>query len=394
MASCFKNQSGIVYCFSRRQVDDLYASLVRDGFSARPYHAGLSENERNDNQELFIRDDIQIIVATIAFGMGIDKPNVRFVVHYDLPQNLESYYQEIGRAGRDGLTAECLLLFNYGDIQKIKHFIDKKEGHEQRVANIHLNAMLGFIESDNCRRIPLLDYFGEAFSSAGCDMCDNCLAGPQDLMDITIPAQKFLSCVKRTGERFGAGHIIDVLRASTAKKVLKFGHQHLSTYGIGLDYSKKQWFHLSRQFISKGLLNQDMEYGGLRLTNQAWAVLKGEEKIFGLMEKERLDARPKRHIDLDYDHGLFEALRQTRKALADQANVPPYIVFPDKTLIEMASILPQSEDDLLNINGVGEVKRKKYGSAFLDVINGYCRQNRVEPSHKGNPIRKEQSRLS
>jgi len=384
----FKDQSGIIYCFSRRQVDDLYAALVREGFSARPYHAGLSEKERNDNQERFIRDDTQIIVATIAFGMGIDKPNVRFVVHYDLPQNLEGYYQEIGRAGRDGLISECLLLFSYGDIQKIKHFIDKKTDHEQRVANIHLNAMLGFLESDDCRRIPLLKYFGEDFQSSECGMCDNCLAGPKDLTDITIPAQKFLSCVKRTGEMFGAGHIIDVLRASTAKKVLKFGHQHLSTYGIGLDYSKKQWFHLSRQFIRKGLLNQDMEFGGLRLTNQAWNILKGEEKILGLVEEEWLESRSKKPTDLDYDHGLFEVLRQKRKSLADQANVPPYVVFPDKTLIEMASLLPQTENDLLPIHGVGEVKRKKYGSAFLDVINDYCRQNRIEqkPIREIKPI--------
>lgn len=282
----FPGQSGIIYCFSRRQVDDLFEALRSKGFSVKPYHAGLSKRDRTRNQDLFIKDDVQIMIATIAFGMGIDKPNVRFVVHYDLPKNIESYYQEIGRAGRDGLPAHCLLLFSYGDIQKTKYFISKKEEHEQRIANIHLNALLGFIETERCRRIPLLDYFGEKYSREDCGMCDNCLTEERDLKDITIAAQKFLSCAKRTEERFGAGHVIDVLRGSEAKKVLRFGHQHLSTYGIGRDFSKRQWFHLSRQFIRKGLLVQDMEFGSLKLTDKAWKVLRGEEKVLGRMEEE------------------------------------------------------------------------------------------------------------
>jgi len=372
------DQSGIIYCYSRRQVDDLYGALQGKSFSVKPYHAGLSEVERTRNQDLFIKDDVQIIIATIAFGMGIDKPNVRFVVHYDLPQNIETYYQEIGRAGRDGLRSDCLLLFGYGDIQKINHFIRKKEGHEQRVANIHLNALLRFIETEVCRRIPLLNYFGEAYSVLKCHMCDNCLIGEKDLEDITLPAQKFLSCAKRTGEMFGAGHIIDVLRGSKAKKVLKSGHHHLSTHGIGQDYSKKQWFHLSRQFIQKGLLVQDMEFGSLKLTDKAWGVLKGEEKVFGKVEADRVHDTPGSDSDLDYDRNLFENLRKERKRLADSAGIPPYIIFPDRTLVEMATFLPQSMESLLGIHGVGEVKSEKYGLIFLNIIQEYCRTHEID----------------
>jgi len=237
----FPDQSGIIYCFSRKQVEDLSETLGQKGFSVRPYHAGLSGEERKKNQELFIKDDVLIIVATIAFGMGINKP--------------------------DGLRSECMLLFSYGDIQKIKYFINQKPAHEKRMANIHLQALLKFAETDICRRIPLLGYFGEDYSIKTCGMCDNCLADKSDkkeLQDITVYAQKFLSCVKRTGEIFGAAHVVDVLRGSESKKVLKFEHQTLSTYGIGKDLTKKQWFHLSRQFLHKELVTQDMEYGGLK----------------------------------------------------------------------------------------------------------------------------------
>ncbi len=255
----FKQQSGLIYCFSRKQVDELTGLLAGEGFSVKAYHAGLSDHDRRRNQELFIRDDVQIMVATVAFGMGINKPDIRFVLHYDLPQNVEGYYQQIGRAGRDGLPAHCLLLFGYGDIRKIRFLIDQKSEQEQRVARMHLEHLVGLAETDQCRRIPLLRYFGEEYQSVDCGMCDNCLNEPQELVDITIPAQKFLSCVKRTGEMFGAVHIIDVLRGSQAKKVLSFHHDQLSTYGIGSEYSKKQWFHLSRQFLQKGLMTQDQQ---------------------------------------------------------------------------------------------------------------------------------------
>jgi len=378
----FQNESGIIYCFTRRQVDNLYEILKEKGFSVKPYHAGLSDSERSRNQELFIRDDTQIIVATIAFGMGIDKPNIRFVVHYDLPQNIESYYQEIGRAGRDGLRAHCLLLFSYADIQKIKYFIKKKTIHEQRIANIHLNALLRFAETEICRRIPLLNYFGEDYSAEKCNMCDNCLAGEKDLVDITIPAQKFLSCVKRTNEMFGAVHIIDILRGSKAQKVLKFGHQKLSTYGIGKDYSKRQWLQLSRQFLHKGLLTQDMEFGGLKLAKKAWDILKGKEIVQGRLEEEWADdALEKESVyesGPNYDPKLFEILRKKRKDLADKNNVPPYVIFPDKTLIEMASFFPQTKENLLDIHGVGAVKCEKYGLIFLNIIKKYCHLNQIE----------------
>ena len=373
----YPDQSGIIYCFSRRQVDDLYEILKSKGYSVRPYHAGLSDVERTQNQELFIRDDVQIIVATIAFGMGINKPNVRFVIHFDLPKNIETYYQEIGRAGRDGLRAHCLLLFSYADIQKIKYFINRKDDNEQRIANIHLNAMLQFTETEVCRRRPLLTYFGEDYSTEKCDMCDNCLAGERKLVDITVPAQKFLSCVKRTDEIFGANHIIDVLRGSQSQKVLKFGHENLSTHGIGKEYSRKQWFHLARQFIQKGLMTQDAEYGGLKLAGKAYDVFKGSEIVLGILEEEHIEDRKgkERETEYEYDRVLFEKLRKKRKELADKAGIPPYVIFPDKTLIEMAAFSPRSEESLLHIHGVGPVKYKKYGTIFLDIIDGYCREH-------------------
>jgi ATP-dependent DNA helicase RecQ len=378
----FPNQSGIIYCLARKQVDELAEILTTEGFSVKPYHAGLSDAERKKNQELFIRDDVQIMVATIAFGMGINKPNIRFIVHYDLPKNIESYYQQIGRAGRDGLRAHCLLLFSYGDIKKIKFFIDQKAGQEQRVANIHLNALVGFAETDVCRRIPLLKYFGEEYSTPTCGMCDNCLAGEQELVDLTIPAQKFLSCVKRTGEMFGAGHIIDVLRGSQAQKVLKFRHNNLSTYGIGKEFSKKQWFHLSRQFLQKGLMTQDLEFGSLKLTPKAWDVFRGKEVVMGKLEKEPVSYAQGKETEQDYDRVLFETLRKKRKELADNADVPPYVIFPDKTLIEMATFFPQSQESLLTIHGIGAAKLEKYGTAFLAILQHYCKEHQIKEHTK------------
>jgi ATP-dependent DNA helicase RecQ len=382
----FPDQSGIIYCFTRKQVDDLSSILKQNGFSVKPYHAGLSEEDRKENQELFIRDDVQIIVATIAFGMGINKPNIRFVVHFDLPKNIESYYQEIGRAGRDGLKSDCLLLFSYADIQKIKYFINQKNDHEKRVANIHLNALLRFLETDICRRIPLLTYFGEAYSAKTCNMCDNCLAGKKELVDLTMCAQKFLSCVKRTGEVFGAVHIIDVLRGSKAQKVINSGHQYLSTYGIGINYSKKQWLQISRQLLHKGLMVQDMEFGGLKLTKKAWAVLHGKATFSGRLEEESADDISSRasmkETMPEHDRGLFDILRKKRKEVADAANVPPYVIFSDKTLIEMAAFFPQTKERLLEMHGIGLVKLEKYGSIFLKIIQEYCRSHQFEERKK------------
>jgi len=374
----YPEQSGIIYCFSRKQVDELAEVLKQHGHAVRPYHAGLSDEERSQNQEAFIRDDIRIIVATIAFGMGINKSNVRFVIHYDLPKNLESYYQEIGRAGRDGLRSHCLLLLGYGDISKIRYFIDQKSGQERQVASHHLNVMLGYAESQTCRRVPLLAYFGETFTQTPCKMCDNCLAGQKELVELTIPAQKFLSCVARTGERFGATHIIDVLRGSEAEKVLKNGHGNLSTYGIGKEFSKAQWLHLSRQFLQEGLLEKELEYGGLKLTPKADAVLRGREKFFGTVQAERTDYAAEQEESLEFDRELFELLRKLRKSLADAQNVPPYVVFADKTLTEMATYFPQSRTSLGRVHGVGEAKLEKYGQAFLLEISRYCRERGLQ----------------
>ncbi len=378
----FPDQSGIVYCLSRKQVDELAATLETSGYSVKPYHAGLPDRERRRNQELFIRDDVQIMVATVAFGMGINKPNIRFILHHDLPMNIEGYYQQIGRSGRDGLPAHCLLLFGYGDIQKLKYFIGRKSEQEQRVANIHLNALVGFAESDECRRIPLLKYFGEQAAAAACGTCDNCTTEKQSPDDITIPVQKFLSCVRRTDERFGAGHVIDVLRGSQNQKVLQFRHDKLSTYGIGKEITKKEWFSLSRQCLQKGFLNQDMEYGGLQLTEDAWEVMRGNMSVQGRLREERNAIVPSENVRANYDQSLFGELRILRKSLADEMDIPPYAVFPDKTLMGMATFFPQTKEALLQLHGVGQVKLEKYGRVFLNHIQGYCAINDLEESPK------------
>jgi ATP-dependent DNA helicase RecQ len=275
MLERYKDQSGIIYCFSRRQVDELAAYLALRGYSVRPYHAGLEDADRKRNQEAFIRDDAQIIVATIAFGMGINKPNVRFVIHFDLPKSIENYYQEIGRAGRDGLPAHCLLLYSYADVAKINYFTDQKEGAEKRVAMQHLEAMVRYAEDEvSCRRKPLLNYFGESYTADNCSNCDNCTSAPTPLTDITIYAQKFLSCVKRADEKFGAGHITDILLGSKNEKVLRWDHDKLSTYGIGTDLTKKQWIHIARQLLTMGFLRQEGEYHTLSLTPRAMDALR------------------------------------------------------------------------------------------------------------------------
>lgn len=374
----YHDQSGIIYCFSRKQVDELAATLARKGYSVRPYHAGLDDATRRNNQEAFIRDDAQIMVATIAFGMGINKPNVRFVVHYDLPKSIEGYYQEIGRAGRDGLPAYCLLLYSYGDVAKQRFFLKEKEGEERRAARLHLEAIIRYAEdSATCRRKPLLAYFGENYTEETCQNCDTCTSPPPVLEDITIPAQKFLSCVWRTGERYGAAHVIDVLRGSQAEAVLKSGHETLSTYGIGQELSVKQWHHLARQLIQMGLLQQQEEYRTLQLTDQAKAALRKRSPIFGrLQEAQAIPNNPKaRQTELEYNHALFALLRQRRKELADAGGVPPYVIFSDKALVEMAAYYPQSREGLLHINGVGQVKLEQFGEAFLEVIRPYCEKH-------------------
>lgn len=407
----YKDASGIIYCFSRKQVDDLAAYLAMNGHSARPYHAGLEDGERKANQEAFIRDDVQIIVATIAFGMGINKPNVRFVLHYDLPKSIEGYYQEIGRAGRDGLPAHCLLLYSYADVAKIRYFIDQKEDSERFVAMQHLDAIVRYAEDEvNCRRKPLLGYFGEVYpavlpgqpagsaQAAKCGNCDNCTTLPPVLTDVTLQAQKFLSCVKRTGERFGAGHVIDVLRGSKNEKVLRYEHEKLSTYGIGVDWPEKLWSNLARQLVQQGYLYQDSEFRVLSLTDKANEALRKRSRVLVQLQTVEEQSRSEKMAkeEIEHNHALLALLRQKRKALADQAGVPPYVIFSDRTLVEMAAYYPQSPENLLDITGVGQVKLRQYGDAFLDVIRPFCKKHGLKEKKKGkeNPKRERQKAKS
>ncbi len=393
MLERYKEQSGIVYCFSRKQVDELATYLASKGYSARPYHAGLEDAERRRNQEAFIRDDAQIIVATIAFGMGINKPNVRFVIHFDLPKSIEGYYQEIGRAGRDGLPAHCLLLYSYSDVAKLNYFIDQKSGSEKRVAMEHLGAIVRYAEDEMiCRRTPLLNYFGESTSADNCSNCDNCTSAPTPLTDITIYAQKFLSCVKRADEKFGAGHIADILLGSENEKVLRWEHNLLSTYGIGKELTKKQWMHIARQLLTMGYLMQGGEYHTLSLTAKALEALKKRQTIMGVLEEaERVKKTGKKKDEIEYNNALFALLRQKRKELADQAGVPPYVIFSDRTLIEMAAYYPQSITSLLKISGVGQAKLRSYGESFLEVIKLYCEKHGLKENPKGKAREKSDS---
>jgi len=372
-----QQESGIVYCLSRKRVEEVAERLQQDGIDAAAYHAGLPAERRKQVQDDFLRDDLQIVVATVAFGMGIDKPNVRFVVHYDLPKNIESYYQETGRAGRDSLPAEALLLFSYGDIAISRGLIEKSGNQEQKRIEIHkLNAMVGFAESGTCRRRALLGYFGETLEQ-DCGNCDICL-NPPERYDATEDAQKALSCVYRVGQRFGIGHVIEVLRGAKTQRIYDLQHDQLSTYGIGREQSQDHWSHLLRQLIHHGYLEQDIaNYSVLKLTETARPLLRGESSL--TITKPRLKAakrkKPERKIvGLEYDQELFNLLRVRRKEIADRDGVPPYVVFGDASLAEMAATLPTDDEALLGINGVGQTKLQRYGTEFIDEIVGYlCR---------------------
>ncbi|HTP64215.1 MAG TPA: RecQ family ATP-dependent DNA helicase, partial [Geobacteraceae bacterium] len=369
-----EGEPGIVYALSRKRVEEVAARLSEAGFRAAPYHAGLPDRERRSAQEAFQRDDLQIVVATVAFGMGIDKPNVRFVVHYDLPRNVESYYQETGRAGRDGLAAEALLLFGYGDVAVARALIEGGGNPEQNRIELHkLNAMIGFAEAQTCRRRVLLGYFGERLMD-DCGNCDSCL-DPPERFDATEEARKALSCVFRVGQRFGAGHVIDVLRGSNSERIRQLGHDRLSTFGIGRDLSVEVWGSILRQLIHLGFLEQDMaKYSVLRLTEAARPLLRGEERLFLARPRVRAVApkksAPKGRVR-ERDEELFQALRAVRKRLADEAGVPPFVVFGDATLSEMATSRPVSAEELLRINGVGAHKLGRYGPVFIAAIREF-----------------------
>ncbi len=375
-----RGQSGIIYCATRRAVDTLTEQLAAHGWNVLPYHAGLDNATRQSNQRRFTYDEASIVVATVAFGMGIDKSNVRFILHYDLPKDLESYYQQIGRAGRDGLRADCLLLFGAQDISTNIYLIDQGDPAQRPGAIARLQAMLAYAETDQCRRVPMLAYFGETDVPATCSLCDNCTAGTGEQLDLTIAAQKFLSCVRRTGELFGAGHVIDVLRGSRASAVLQRGHDQLSTYGIGNEYSRKEWQQLARQFVQKGLLTQDMEHGSLKLTARGWEVLRGEAFHGAPPTADRHPTRA--DAPTDYDVALFEQLRAERLRLAREAGVPPYVIFHDSALADMARYYPQSADSLTQMQGVGAVKQERYGDAFLEVIRAYCAERSLAEKRK------------
>ena len=366
-----RGQAGIIYCATRKQVDGLTEQLRANGYAALPYHAGLADDTRRRHQRQFMHDDVEIIVATVAFGMGINKSNVRFILHVDLPKNLESYYQQIGRAGREGLPADCLLLYSYGDVHTINFFIQEQDPAQQPGARARLEAMIGFAETNLCRRQPLLNYFGEAYDEDNCDNCDNCTKEQQELADLTEAAQKFLSCVKRTGEIFGASHIIDVLRGSQSKKVLSRGHDKLSTYNIGREFSKKAWKQLARQFIQQGLLRQDMTHGSLKLTKKGYEVFRGRTVKGVLPQKAQRTTRSTSAAAGPHDSELFELLRARRRELADEAGLPPYTVFHDRTLVEMATHFPHTESEFAALYGVGQVKLERYAGEFLPIIREY-----------------------
>ncbi|MFP8489756.1 DNA helicase RecQ [Gracilimonas sp. Q87] len=378
-----KNQSGIIYCISRRQVDELYQALDDEGYSVKPYHAGLSDRDRAINQRQFIRDDVQIIVATIAFGMGINKPNVRFVMHYDMPQNIEQYYQQIGRAGRDGLRSDCVMLFSYNDRHKIKYFINKKEGREKEVAEKHLQDLVKFIETKKCRRIPLMKYFGEEYPKDECGMCDNCLSKDEDVEDFTLQAQKLLKCISELDESFGKTQVINVLRGSKAKKVLELEHDKLESHGSGKEWSKNQWEQLSRMLIRQDYLSKG-DHAELIIEDKGHSVLKGDENVYGTLDRTATAmsteeaSRVASDVEAEYDEDLFEILRKERKKLADEKGIPPYTIFPDTTLMEMAFYYPKDKEHLLPLYGVGDVKLKKYGSAFIGVIKKYTSEHDIE----------------
>jgi len=370
-------ESGIVYCMSRRKTEEVAARLEEAGFPALPYHAGLEKEKRERHQRRFLRKEGLIVVATIAFGMGIDKPDVRFVAHLDLPKSVEAYYQETGRAGRDGLPAEAWLTYAAGDAAKIRRFIDESEAPDgqKQIEHRKLNALLGFCETTSCRRRVLLEYFGEQRES-DCGNCDNCL-NPALSYDGTTDARKALSNVYRTEQIFGAGHLADVLIGSQSERVLRLGHDRLSTYGIGRDKTKNEWQSIYRQLIAMGLLTVEPQHGSLQLTAKATPVLRGEQPVRLRKDppkpkrgESKTARRNRRLLELTEpdEQALFEALRAKRLAIATEQNVPPYVVFGDRTLIDMVRRKPVNRAQMQRVHGVGSAKLQRYGRDFLAVV--------------------------
>jgi len=376
-------ESGIIYCYSRKNVDMLTENLKYAGFRALPYHAGLSPDVRSKNQEKFIKDDVEILVATIAFGMGIDKPNIRFVIHHDLPKNLEAYYQETGRAGRDGLRSDCVLFYSYGDRQKIEYFINQMTNEKERlIAHNKLMEIINFCETNVCRRKLLLGYFGEDYKENKCSGCDNCLA-PKEEIEATGEILTILSCVRELDEKFGINYCIDVLTASKSGRIMQNGHIALRSYGSGKNLPKKMWHGFIRELLQREYLNLEGEYPVLKFCQKGRDLLSGSkgnvagEKIFLVkptaVEKSALRPERPEMIEQDGDErGLFEALRTLRKTLADAQNYPPYMIFNDSSLKQMAAKRPCTPEDFRKITGVGDKKLESYGSIFISEIKRFC----------------------
>jgi ATP-dependent DNA helicase RecQ len=375
-----KGESGIIYCQARKTTEDIARKLSEDGIRALPYHAGMEGGARSLNQEKFLRDEARVICATIAFGMGINKPNVRFVIHYDLPKNIEGYYQETGRAGRDGLPGECLLMFSPGDRIKQMRFIDEKpDPKEREIARAQLEQMIHCAEASSCRRKFLLGYFGEKFDEENCGGCDNCLS-PRATWDGTLAAQKFLSCVYRIREKSGFGvgmnHIVEVLTGADTEKVRKFGHHELSTYDIGGEHTRAEWGAIGRELVRLGLLFQNTEkFSIVEITGAGRAALKSRQKV--TLTKPVAPTEPQKHRagEIGCDEALFEKLRFLRKQLADEHGVPPYIIFSDVSLRQMARFYPQGDQEFSRISGVGDKKLREFGAAFLGEIARHLQSN-------------------
>ena len=369
-----QGKAGIVYCMSRNRVDGIAAWLAGRGFNALPYHAGMASDQRMDNQQRFLREDGVIIVATIAFGMGIDKPDVRFVAHLDLPKSMEAYYQETGRAGRDGQPSDAWMVYGLQDVIRISKMVQDSNANEdfKRMERSKIDNLLAWCESTTCRRQALLAYFGEKMDQP-CGNCDICLKPPKT-WDATEAAQKLLSNIVRTGQRFGSGHVIDVLRGKDTAKIRQFGHHKLSTYGIGEGVSNQQWRSIIRQLIvQRYLFVNDAQYGAIQLSEDARSLLRGEIRIF--LREELLSAKSKKTMVKKTssemnpaDHELWEALRACRKTLADKQGVPPFHIFHDATLMEMMQYRPSDKAEMLTINGIGEVKLDRYAEEFLQTL--------------------------
>jgi ATP-dependent DNA helicase RecQ len=373
------DDAGIIYCLSRKKVEETAAWLKDAGWKALPYHAGLDSKIREGNQRKFLREEGIIMVATIAFGMGIDKPSVRFVAHLDLPKSMEGYYQETGRAGRDGLAANAWMTYGLGDVVSMRQMLDSGDAPEERkrVERQKLDALLGFCESTSCRHQTLLRYFGEEHPG-DCGQCDNCLT-PVDTWDATQAAQMALSCVYRTGQRFGVAHLIDVLLGKNTAKIEQFGHLQLSTFSIGKAYSQAQWSSIFRQLVAAGFLDTDItSFGGLKLTETARPVLRGELEVWLRRDlevtqrkssKAERASRSKEAYAVASEDPLWQALKSKRMELARAQGVPPYVIFHDSTLLEILNLKPKALDDLAKISGVGQAKLARYGNEFLNILN-------------------------